>query len=59
MLSSLLIATVLNEKSYQDAVHVKDERNMSKRMSNSGGGNFTNFIHKEFSGRNPYYTILT
>ena len=35
------------------------EEKVQTALQNNSGGNFDNFIHKEFSGRIPYYTILT
>ena len=34
------------------------EEKVQTALQNNSGGNFDNFIHKEFSGRIPYYTIL-
>ena len=33
------------------------EEKVQNALQNCSGGNFENFIHKEFSGRNPCYTI--
>ena len=35
------------------------EEKVQNALQNCSGGNFKNFIHKEFSGIIPYYTILT
>ena len=35
------------------------EGKFQNALLNSCGGNFNNLIHKEFSGRIPYYTIIT
>ena len=34
------------------------EEKVQNALQNYSGGNFENFIHKEFSDINPYYTIL-
>ena len=35
------------------------EEKVQNALQNCSGGNVENFIHKEFSDINPYYTILT
>ena len=34
------------------------EEKVQNALQNCSGGNFENFIHKEFSDINPYYTNL-
>ena len=35
------------------------EEKIQNALQNCSGGNFENFILREFSGVNPHYTILT
>ena len=35
------------------------EEKVHNAPSNCIGGNFNHFLHKEYSGKIPYYTILT
>ena len=34
------------------------EEKVQNALQNCSGGNFDNFIHKEFSGKIPYYAVL-
>ena len=39
-------------------LHSHMEETVQNALQNSSGGNFDNFIHKEFSGKIPYSATL-